>query len=320
MSKKTKVAPAERVSLSVATEDDLKHGLSFEFKNGSDIAGSVEPEASTPAEPLNALKDRLDIEPLRRLGDYQLIWQIGKDALSTTFAARRDGVDGILSMRVFERNADARRIQKAAKSAADLTHPNAVVVYDSGVTEDGAPYVVTDWIEGETLSEVLANSKRLQISRFLNVFMQICEALSEAHSRQLIHGNLCPSKVVFAHNQDELDLIKVIDFGMPPDPVQNAFYVSPDQWLDKAKVDARSDIYSLGCMMYEALVGTPPFVGHQKSSAALNYLHELASQYSPQSPEHNALKLLDCIIIKCIQSNRTKRFASVRELMDALNL
>jgi len=213
-----------------------------------------------------------------------------------------------------------RQIKSAAQAAADCNHANAEVVYDSGVAPDGSPYVVTEPLNGETLAHLLGHSKRIDIARLLGIISQVCQALLDAHSRKLVHGNLSPSTIILTHNKNDLDAVKVIDFGMPSDPVQNAFYTSLEQSLDKVKMDARSDIYSLGCVMFECLTGTPPFIGHQRSQASLNYLHELANQYSPEAPEHNALKLLDCIIIKCLQQNRSKRFRNVRELMDALKL
>lgn len=255
---------------------------------------------------------------------FEILWEHSKDALSTTYAAKNGAVDKILALRVFNaRVCDSlqiKELQRAAEKASDLTHLHIATVFESGTDDSGAPYVVSDLIEGNSLTDVLAVSKRLDIARFLNIFNQVGEALIEAHSHDLFHGNLSPEKIVLTPNDIDTDMVKVIDFGMPPDPVQNAFYLSPEQCLDKSKVNARSDIYSLGCVMYETLVGSPPFVGSKVSQSALNYLHELANQFPKDSPEHNALRLLDCIIIKCLQKEPAKRFRNVRELMNALQL
>jgi serine/threonine protein kinase len=284
------------------------------------VAPEIIPEVDV--KPTDAAQ-KSNMVPLK-FGSYELVWKICRDALSTTYAARKETIDRLLSIRIFNaRVSDSvqiRNIQRAATKASELTHPNHVTVYENGVSETGAPYVVTDWVEGNTLAEVFGVTKRLDIARFLNIFNQVCEVLMEAHSRQLIHGNLSPNKIILTANDIDADFVKLIDFGMPPDPVQNAFYLSPEQCLDSNKIDATADIYSLGCIMYESLVGNPPFVGNKMSQAALNYLHELANQYSPDAPEHNALKLLDCIIIKCLQKKPSKRFRNIRELMDALRL
>lgn len=260
-----------------------------------------------------------------RFGNYELIWELSRDALSTTWAAKRDGIDGIFALRIFNArvtdSAQIRNIKRAAERASTLTHLNHVTVYECGVSEEGAPYVVKECVDGETLAETFLVTKRFDIATFLNVFNQVCEGLVEAHSHQLVHGNLSPNKILLLHQDNaELETVKLIDFGMPADPVQNAFYLSPEQCLDRNRIDERSDIYSLGCIMYEALIGKPPFIGDQSNHASASYLHELASQYGKDTPEYNALKLLDCIIIKCLQKKPAKRFRNVRELMDALRM
>ncbi len=260
----------------------------------------------------------------RIFGSHHLLWEISRDALSTTYACERDGVDTLLSVRIFndrfKGEAQVRQIQRSAKTAAELTHPNIITVYEHGVGEDGAPYVVSDWVESDSLADVLGNSKRLDIARFLNIFQQVCDALIEAHSRQLLHRNLAPDKVILVGDTDGHEFVKMTEFGMPPNPVEHAFYMSPEQCIDGNRIDARADVYSLGCIMYEALVGNPPFVGYGAKQASLDCLHDLANRYSPQSPEHKALKLLDCIVAKCLQQKPSKRFGSVRELSGALRL
>lgn len=259
----------------------------------------------------------------KKFGSYELIWEISKDAISTTWAVNNPAFEGMLALRIFNEritdSAQVRSIQKAAQKSSELTHPNHAAVYDNGLGENGTPYVVSEWIEGEPLSELFRNKKRLDIATFLNIFGQINEVLAEAHSKQLMHGNLSPQKIILAANEIDADMVKVIDFGMPVDPVQNAFYMSPEQCIDNSRADARSDIYSVGCMMYESLVGRPPALGSTTQSS-VDFLHELANQYSKDSQEHQALKLLDCIIKRCLQKKASNRFTSVRELMSALDL
>jgi serine/threonine protein kinase len=282
----------------------------------------LQPEIKAVIKPESKSEIKPESKP-EKFGAYELVWEIRRDALSITYAARNEGIEGLLALRVFSARtteaAQVRSIQKAAKKASELTHLNLVAVYENGIGENGAPYLVTDLVEGETLAEVFQVSKCLDIVRFLDIFNQCCDALQEAHSNQLVHGNLSPNKIILQSNAIDHEVVKMIDFGMPPDPVQNAFYLSPEQRLDAQRIDAKTDIYALGCIMYEALVGKPPVV-QKVTQTSLNYLHELANQYSPKSPEHNALKLLDCIIIKCLQHNPNKRFRSIRELMDALRL
>lgn len=324
MTRKSRVSLDRRTSVPLVSET-----VSYANATVRSTDEDSEPEPSTGGASIQLVAPAPEAsdegDETRRFGSYELVWELCRDALSTTWAARRDGMDGIFALRIFNArltdSVQVRSIKKAAQCTSELTHINHVTVYECGVGDNGAPYVVKDWVEGETLAETFLVNKRLDIATFLNVFMQVCEALNEAHSHQLVHGNLSPNKVIVVH-QDDTDaaLIKLIDFGMPPDPVQNAFYLSPEQCLDRNRVGERSDIYSLGCIMYESLIGRPPFVGDPTSHASAGYLHELASQHGKDTPEYNALKLLDCIIIKCLQKKPAKRFRNVRELMDALRM
>ena len=258
--------------------------------------------------------------PAKKFLNYELFFEIQKDSISTTYAAKNKDLDGFLALRIFnERISDSgqiKDIQKAAGQAREFTHANHVTVYENGISDEGTPYVVADWLRGESLADLIRRRKRLDVAFFLSTFVQICDVLADAHSRNLGHGNLTPDKIVFAGDDLDGEALKVYDFGMPVDAVQNAFYLSPEQCLDRAHIDARSDIYSLGCIMYEALVGRPP----QTGNLAVDVLYEMAGQYSPESPEHCALKLLDCVVKRCLHKNPSKRFGSVNELKSALNI
>ena len=327
------VGPAPDVDLAPVT--DLAHD--------ADLAPAVDPSAVADAPthdptpipaPSPAAAVVSDLQKLLQFGElapvkesqrflqYDLLWEIHKDALSTTYVAKNNAIDGFVAIRIFNErvndSAQIRAIQKAAVRASELTHPNHVSVYENGVAENGTPYVVMDWVEGETLTSLFKRSKRLDIASFLSIFTQVCEVLTEAHSRNLFHGNLSPDRISIVTGSIEADTVKVCDFGMPVDTVQNAFYMSPEQCLDQRRVDARSDLYSLGCIMYESLVGRPPALG--TADLSVDFLHEMANQYSKDSPEHNAFKLLDCIIKRCFNRKPTKRFSSARELMSALTL
>ena len=144
--------------------------------------------AAPPAQPKGA---RAGAQ--RFFKSYELLWEHSKDALSTTFAAKNGAVDQILLLRLFNaRVSDSlqiKEIQRAAQKASELTHLHLATVYENGVDETGAPYVVSDLIEGNSLAEVLQLTKRLDIARFLNLFNQVGEALIEAHGHELFHGN-----------------------------------------------------------------------------------------------------------------------------------
>ncbi|MBI2811329.1 MAG: protein kinase, partial [Candidatus Melainabacteria bacterium] len=188
--------PSPGVSLVSNTDATTETSTSLAVPASTpETSTSLSRPSSTPSKPA-----------LPKFGSYELVWEICKDALSTTWAATREGIERPLALRIFNArvtdSAQVRSIQRAARKAAELTHANCVTVYENGVGDDGAPYVVTEWAEGDTLAETFNVRKRLDIASFLNIFEQVGDALTEAHSRQLIHGNLSPNKIILVHSDE----------------------------------------------------------------------------------------------------------------------
>src|SRR5262249_37806667 len=147
-------------------------------------------------------------------------------------------------------------------------------IYDFGVTSDGQPFIAMDFLDGRALSEVIKNDGPLSPARGVPIFLQACDALAHAHRMGIIHRDLKPSNLMLIDNDGKKDFVKIVDFGIakiiPQEGDKNLqltatgeifgspLYMSPEQCLGQ-KLDQRSDIYQMGCLMYEAVAGKPPF-------------------------------------------------------------
>ncbi|HEY9714293.1 MAG TPA: serine/threonine-protein kinase, partial [Chroococcales cyanobacterium] len=189
-----------------------------------------------------------------------------------------------------------RRFEKEAKAAALLDHPNLVKVRDFGLED--VPFFVMDLVEGETLSALIkanqaAPGSRLSQAAILEIFAQVSRALGYAHSRGVIHRDIKPSNIIVANSADAKSLkVKVVDFGIAKlvsaealesmaltrtgEVFGTPFYMSPEQCLGGA-IDHRADIYSVGCVLFEALTGLPPFMG----DGALTTIMKQQSEAAP---------------------------------------
>lgn len=220
------------------------------------------------------------------------------------------------------------RFQREAKVASSLNHLNLITVLDFGVTGDGKPYMVMDYAEGTTLSELLEQETSLTIERSLPIFMQICEGLSHAHSKGVFHRDLKPGNVILTDSDSEIPLVRIVDFGLakPTNPdghstltevgavLGSPLYMSPEQAMSR-EVDHRTDIYSMGCLMYKTLTGRAPIEG----DTALETLSAKCTNVAPRLDKNEFPGLLTDIVARCLSIAPEARFQTTDELLSALN-
>jgi eukaryotic-like serine/threonine-protein kinase len=210
------------------------------------------------------------------------------------------------------------RFRREAQSAAGLNHPTIVAVYDTGEEVDpltgvAVPYIVMELVEGSTLRDVLKDGRKILPERALELTQGVLDALSYSHKAGIVHRDIKPANVMLTSN----GAVKVMDFGIAravadtsatmtqtAAVIGTAQYLSPEQARGET-VDSRSDLYSTGCLLYELLVGRPPFVGDSPVSVAYQHVRETPlppSQLDPEiSPE------IDAVVLKALAKDRSER-------------
>ena len=209
------------------------------------------------------------------------------------------------------------RFRREAHSAASLNHPSVVAVYDTGEDEFGGnpvPYIVMEYVEGSTLRDLLSSGSKLVPERALEIVDGVLAALAYSHEQGIVHRDIKPANVMLTRNGD----VKVMDFGIARAVADNgatmtatsavigtAQYLSPEQARGE-QVDARSDIYSTGCLLYELLTGRPPFVGDSPVSVA--YQHVREEPAPPSSIDPDLPRNADAIVLKALTKDRELRY------------
>jgi serine/threonine protein kinase len=210
-----------------------------------------------------------------------------------------------------------------------MSHVNLINIFDFGLTPSGEPYLVMDYLDGVSLSEIISRHKRVDTKSVVHIIMQACEGLEHAHSKGVVHRDIKPSNIMLMEN----DVVKIIDFGIakvltsttqrPLDLTQKGeilgspTYMSPEQCVGKP-MDARSDIYSLGVAMYEALTGQLPFFG----GTAVETMHmHLTTNPMPMTGRFPGIGIpgeIDRIVLKMLNKDPNKRYQTAREVQQDL--
>lgn len=224
------------------------------------------------------------------------------------------------------------RFKREAQAVAALNHPSIVAIYDTGdhaVPGDAhdqirVPYIVMEYVEGQTLRDLI-RAKDITIDQAVSYTLGVLSALEYSHKAGIVHRDIKPANVMFCKNSD---MVKVMDFGIAramadsaatmtqtQAVVGTAQYLSPEQARGET-VDARSDLYSAACLMYEMLTGRPPFIGESPVSVAYQHVREIPEPASSVNPEVS--EALDTVLAKALQKNREDRFQDAAAFRRAL--
>jgi eukaryotic-like serine/threonine-protein kinase len=215
-----------------------------------------------------------------------------------------------------------QRFLREAQAAVRLKSEHVARVIDVGSLESGAPYMVLEYLEGADLSTVPRS--QLSIGGIVDMMLQACEALAEAHSLGIVHRDIKPANFFLTRGSDGAPLLKVLDFGISKTQATTNLtatqsvmgtpaYMSPEQMRSSRDVDHRTDIWALGVVMYELLQGAPPYGGDTFSSMVIKVVNDPLPRLSVPLPAD-----LDAIVYRCLEKDPARRFQNVAELAQAL--
>jgi serine/threonine-protein kinase len=226
---------------------------------------------------------------------YTIVRILGRGGMGTVYEARHSRLARRVAIKFllpdFAANREVlRRFENEAKAAGGLEHPNLAAVTDFGRADDGSPYLVMEFLEGEDCAKLLSRQGSLAASRAANIVVQACRGLAVAHKATIVHRDLKPENLFVTDAGDGSDLIKVLDFGIAKLKVADAgvatgtgatfgtaYYMSPEQARGAGEVDPRTDVWSMGVVLYEMLAGRKPFLGEQ----FLEVIHQILSFEPP---------------------------------------
>ncbi len=267
--------------------------------------------------------------------EYQILELIGTGGWSRVYKAKRNSKDDHVAIKVLHSHLlfdqeSLSRFEREAKSQAGLSHPNICRVFDYNRLDSGQPYIVMEYLNGESLSAVLRRKGKLDPLAAVPIFADCCRGLRAAHEQGIVHRDVKPANIFLLDDSDGKRQIKLLDFGMAkiivgshPDLTQTgtAFgtvqYMSPEQALGE-KIDGRSDLYALGCVMYETLTGKKVFEGRTAFGVMEQHVRKEPKQFSEVDPLTKVSQTLEAVVMKALAKNADDRYQTAGELIDTL--
>jgi tetratricopeptide (TPR) repeat protein/TolB-like protein len=316
-------AGSERVGIDEETAKAVENR--FEIESGDQGIVLVEPMASgTPA-----LVDKV-------IGNYKIVSLLGTGGMGVVYLAEhvslgRKAVIKFVQERLTKDAAYTQRFFTEAKTAASIRHPGIVDVFDYGKDENGRGYIVMELLEGESLRTRLRREKPLEMGLAIALAAQMANAVAAAHEAGVIHRDLKPDNLFIVPDKESANGLraKVLDFGLAKVTTDQApgltqsgnfvgtpLYMSPEQCRAKADIDHRTDVYSLGCILYEMVTGRPPFT--DKTVGDLIIAHNTLPPTPPSELVETVTPALERAILKALAKHPDERFATMEAFATTL--
>jgi len=265
-------------------------------------------------------------------GRYELLKAIGSGGMSIVYQARLNSVGKMVAIKTLNIQVQAKdnvreRFYREIELLLKLEHPHIVSVQDCLLGPNDQPYLVMDLLRGVTLEQELENCGPFPAERVRKIMIQVCAAVKYAHQHEVVHRDLKPGNIMLLEN--EADFVKVLDFGLAVIGENNHKitqagefwgsppYASPEQ-VRGDEIDPRSDIYSLGCVMYELLCGKDPFNGYGLFDMLSKHVNDMPEPLSVTNPNVSVPPELEKIVFKCLAKSPQDRYQTVAELQSLL--
>ena len=276
---------------------------------------------------MNMMRNKTTVNFPEKIGHFRILNQIGKGGMGDIYKAVQEPLNRIVALKVLSPQLSrdeefAKRFEIEAKAISLLQHQNIVSIFEYG-EDQGLRYFAMQFVDGTDLGRYISNQKLLSVPEIIDLSKQICRGLRYAHNNNIIHRDIKPQNVLLEKN----GVVRLSDFGiakifsgtnitMTGSAVGTPEYMSPEQ-AQGAKLDAQTDIYSLGIVIYEMLTRKPPFTGNSAMSVAYKQVHELP--LPPSLKRKDTPKRLELIVLKAIKKAKKDRYSSIEELLDHLD-
>ncbi len=265
---------------------------------------------------------------------YRVVAPIGRGAMGTVYRAEHVQISKVLAIKLLHRELEqipenVTRFHREAESASRLNHPNTVHVFDFGRTKSGSLYIVMEFVDGDDLAKIIDKDGPMPFGRVAYLCAQVAGSVADAHAAGIVHRDLKPENIVIAEGRDG-ETAKVLDFGLAKlfegnfetqvtssgTIVGTPYYMSPEQ-IQGQELDGRSDVYAIGAIMYECLVGQPPFEAPNPVGVLSKHLSEEPSPPSARSPLSVPAEA-DEIVLRCLEKDPERRYQTAEELRQDL--
>ncbi len=270
-------------------------------------------------------------------GRFQILSVLGKGGAGVVYKAKQTHMDRLVAIKMLmsslvPNDLSFLRFEQEARAAAALEHANIITIHDFGRSAAGHAYLVMEYLGGKSLDDLLKLEGRLGPDQFLQVFSQICDGLQHAHKRGIVHRDIKPSNIMLVNKDNAITVAKIVDFGLAKLTAQESeqhltktgmvmgtpLFMSPEQCRG-AELDYRSDVYSLGCVMYAALTGQVPLKGDSTLNTLYKHMAEAPQPFCVTAPELNLPPALEQVILKALEKDPNCRQQSMSELRNEMS-